>query len=139
MASSATTWVKFATGAILSITVSWLVTACDATPTEKNVSVAQEADQQSPPHETKSKEQPPNIIYILADDLGYGDLGVYGQTKIQTPNLDRMAANGVLFTQHNSGSTVCAPSRSALMTGQHPGLITGISSSDAELPLQPLG
>jgi len=52
VASSATTWVKFATGAILSITVSWLITACDATLTEKNVSVAQEADQQSPPHET---------------------------------------------------------------------------------------
>jgi arylsulfatase A len=63
----------------------------------------------------------PNIIYILADDLGYGDLGIYGQTKIETPNLDKMAKEGMLFTQHYSGSTVCAPSRSALLTGQHTG------------------
>lgn len=63
----------------------------------------------------------PNFIYILADDLGYGDIGVYGQQHIQTPNLDRMAARGMLFTQHYSGSTVCAPSRSSLMTGQHTG------------------
>lgn len=63
----------------------------------------------------------PNIIYILADDLGYGDLGSYGQINIQTPNLDRMAAEGMRFTQHYSGSTVCAPSRSVLMTGLHTG------------------
>ncbi|MCU4157866.1 arylsulfatase [Carboxylicivirga sp. A043] len=63
----------------------------------------------------------PNIIYILADDLGYGDLGCYGQTKFETPNLDRMAAEGMLFTQHYAGSTVCAPSRSVLLTGQHTG------------------
>ncbi len=63
----------------------------------------------------------PNIIYILADDLGYGDLGCYGQTKIETPNLDKMAAEGMLFTQHYAGSTVCAPSRSVLLTGQHTG------------------
>ena len=63
----------------------------------------------------------PNIIYILADDLGYGDLGCYGQTRFQTPNLDKMAAGGMLFTQHYSGTTVCAPSRSSLMTGQHTG------------------
>jgi arylsulfatase A-like enzyme len=63
----------------------------------------------------------PNIIFILADDLGYGDLGCYGQQKIKTPNLDRMAAEGMLFTQCYAGSTVCAPSRSALMTGQHTG------------------
>lgn len=63
----------------------------------------------------------PNIIYILADDLGYGDLGCYGQKRIQTPNLDRMAAEGLRFTQHYAGSTVCAPSRSCLMTGQHTG------------------
>ncbi len=64
---------------------------------------------------------PPNIIYIMADDLGYGDLGCYGQKDIQTPHLDRMAAQGLRFTQCYAGSTVCAPSRSCLMTGQHTG------------------
>lgn len=62
-----------------------------------------------------------NIIYILADDLGYGDLGCYGQDKIETPNIDKLAAGGIIFTNHYSGSTVCAPSRSALMTGMHTG------------------
>lgn len=63
----------------------------------------------------------PNVIFILADDLGYGDLGVYGQKLIKTPNLDRMAAEGMRFTQFYAGSTVCAPSRSVLMTGRHTG------------------
>jgi arylsulfatase A-like enzyme len=63
----------------------------------------------------------PNIVYILADDLGYGDLSCYGQKQFHTPNLDKMAAEGMLFTQHYSGTTVCAPSRSSLMTGQHTG------------------
>jgi arylsulfatase A-like enzyme len=63
----------------------------------------------------------PNIIYILADDLGYGDLSCYGQTKFETPNIDQLAAKGMRFTQHYAGSTVCAPSRSALMTGLHTG------------------
>ncbi|MDZ4286760.1 MAG: arylsulfatase [Prosthecobacter sp.] len=63
----------------------------------------------------------PNIIYILADDLGYGDLGCYGQKTLTTPNLDRMAAEGMRFTHHYSGSTVCAPSRCVLMTGLHTG------------------
>ena len=63
----------------------------------------------------------PNIVYILADDLGYGDLGCYGQKHFETPNIDRMAAEGMRFTQHYSGSTVCAPSRCALMTGLHTG------------------
>jgi arylsulfatase A-like enzyme len=66
-------------------------------------------------------QRPPNIIYILADDLGYGDLGCYGQKKFETPNLDQLATNGIRFTRHYSGSTVCAPSRSALMTGLHTG------------------
>ena len=61
------------------------------------------------------KNNPPNIIYILADDLGYGDIGILGQKKFETPNLDRLAKGGMIFTQHYSGSTVCAPSRSALM------------------------
>ena len=69
----------------------------------------------------KEKISPPNIIYIMADDLGYGDLGVYGQSLFATPNLDRLAKGGIRFLQHYSGSTVCAPSRSVLMTGQHTG------------------
>ncbi len=68
-----------------------------------------------------AEEKPPNIIYIIADDLGYGDLGVYGQEKFATPNIDRLAKEGMLFTQHYAGSTVCAPSRSVLMTGFHTG------------------
>ncbi len=63
----------------------------------------------------------PNIIFILADDLGYGDLGSYGQRIIQTPNIDRMVAEGLKFTDHYAGSTVCAPSRCSLMTGMHTG------------------
>lgn len=63
----------------------------------------------------------PNIIYILADDLGYGDVSYQGQQKFKTPNIDQLAAEGLVFSQHYSGSTVCAPSRSALMTGQHTG------------------
>src|SRR5258705_13185206 len=77
----------------------------------------------------------PNIIFIMADDLGYGDLGCYGQTKIKTPNIDRLAAEGMRFTQCYAGSTVCAPSRSALMTGQHTGR-TRIRGNDA-VPLRP--
>ncbi|MCS7045653.1 MAG: sulfatase-like hydrolase/transferase, partial [Gemmataceae bacterium] len=63
----------------------------------------------------------PNIIFIIADDLGYAELGCYGQTKIRTPNLDRMAAQGLRFTQHYAGNAVCAPSRCVLMTGLHSG------------------
>ncbi len=66
-------------------------------------------------------QRPPNIVFIVADDLGYGDIGAYGQKRIRTPNLDRMAAEGMRFTQHYSGNAVCAPSRCVLMTGRHPG------------------
>src|SRR5690349_20962668 len=69
----------------------------------------------------ESRIDRPNIVFILADDLGYGDLGYYGQQQIQTPSLDRMAQGGIRFTQCYAGSTVCAPSRSCLMTGQHTG------------------
>jgi arylsulfatase A len=69
-----------------------------------------------------SKKEPlPNIVYILADDLGYGDLSCYGQQKFSTPNIDRLAREGMLFTQHYTGCTVSAPSRSCLMTGLHTG------------------
>jgi arylsulfatase A len=67
------------------------------------------------------QQRKPNIIYILTDDLGYSELGCYGQKKIRTPNIDKIAAEGVRFTQHYSGSPVCAPSRCTLMTGQHTG------------------
>lgn len=66
-------------------------------------------------------ERPPNLIFILADDLGYGELGCFGSKLIQTPNLDRMAAEGMKFTRFYAGSPVCAPSRSVLMTGLHTG------------------
>ncbi|MEL6108698.1 MAG: arylsulfatase [Planctomycetota bacterium] len=62
---------------------------------------------------------PPNLIYIMVDDLGYGDLGCYGQQVVQTPNLDRMAAQGMRFTDHYAGHTVCRPSRLVLWTGKH--------------------
>ena len=63
----------------------------------------------------------PNIIYIMCDDMGYGDLGCYGQQLISTPNIDRMAAEGMRFTQAYAGSPVSAPSRASFMTGQHSG------------------
>ncbi len=71
--------------------------------------------------ENKQEEVKPNIIYILADDLGYGELGVYGQELIETPNLDALAAQGMRFTQHYSGAPVCAPARCVLLTGKHLG------------------
>ena len=63
----------------------------------------------------------PNIIYIMCDDLGYGDLGCYGQQKIKTPEIDKLAADGMLFKQHYAGTSVCAPTRCSLMTGLHTG------------------
>ena len=66
-------------------------------------------------------ERKPNIIFIMADDLGYGDLGCYGQQEILTPNIDQMAHEGLRFTQCYAGSTVCAPTRCVLMTGKHTG------------------
>ena len=93
----------------------------------------------------------PNIIFIMADDLGYADLGCYGQKNIQTPNIDQLAEEGTRFTQCYAGSTVCAPSRSVLMTGQHTGhtrvrgnfgnvggvLVLGSGSSQRRIPLEP--
>lgn len=76
----------------------------------------------------------PNIIYILADDLGYGDLGCYGQKMLTTPNIDRLAAEGMRFTRHYAGSTVCAPSRCVLMTGLHTGHSRVRGNGDWHIP-----
>ena len=76
----------------------------------------------------------PNILLIQADDLGYGDLSAYGQTNFQTPFLDRLAREGIRFTQYYAGSTVCAPSRAALMTGRHTG--HGWIRGNGEFPLR---
>ncbi|WP_139956485.1 arylsulfatase [Flavicella sediminum] len=69
----------------------------------------------------QKKEKKPSIIFIMADDLGYADLGAYGQTKTKTPNLDKLAAEGMVFTNHYAGSTVCMPSRASLLTGYDQG------------------
>ncbi|MBC6994252.1 arylsulfatase [Lewinella lacunae] len=68
--------------------------------------------------------QPPNIVLIVVDDLGYGDLGCFGQQILQTHHIDRLAQGGMRFTQHYAGSTVCAPSRASLLTGKHPGHVS---------------
>lgn len=85
--------------------------------------VAQQQAGQTAPREGQPREgaRRPNIVYIMCDDMGYGDLGCYGQPYIATPNIDRMAGEGMLFTQAYAGSPVSAPSRASLMTGQHTG------------------
>jgi len=87
----------------------------------------------SSPEQTAN--QKPNIIYILADDLGYGDLGCYGQQTISTPQIDKMASEGIRFTNHYAGSTVCAPSRCTLMTGRDTGHAR--VRGNANVPLRP--
>jgi len=82
-----------------------------------------------------AQQQKPNVIFILADDLGYGDLGCYGQKLINTPNIDLLAAKGIRFTQFYAGTSVCAPSRSSLLTGQH----TGHTPIRGNLEIQPEG
>ena len=79
----------------------------------------------------------PNILFILADDLGYGNLGCYGAKEVKTPNLDRMAAEGMRFSQAYAGSTVCAPSRCCLMTGYHTGHARTRGNRYPDLPLRP--
>jgi len=81
-----------------------------------------------------STAQPPNIVFIMADDLGYGELGCYGQSKIRTPNIDRIAAEGMRFSNAYSGCSVCAPARSVLMTGMHMGH-TSVRSNPGGVPI----
>ncbi|QDV61719.1 arylsulfatase [Crateriforma conspicua] len=87
---------------------------------------------------TAAGAEKPNMIFILADDLGYGDLGCYGQKVIQTPRLDQMAAEGMRFTQFYAGNTVCAPSRSVLMTGQHMGHTFVRGNANTDMSIQAL-
>jgi arylsulfatase A-like enzyme len=84
-------------------------------------------------------DPPPNLILILADDLGYGDVGCFGQRMFATPNLDRMAAEGIRFTQAYAGASVCAPSRCCLMTGMHTGhaTIRANRGESGRIPLRP--
>ena len=81
----------------------------------------------------------PNIVYMYADDLGYGDIGCYGATRVKTPNLDRAAAGGVRFTHAHSPSATCTPSRYALMTGEYAWRRkgTGVLPGDASLIVEP--
>ncbi len=82
----------------------------------------------------RARRRPPNIVFIMADDLGYSDLGCYGQQHIRTPNIDRIAAEGIRFSDAYSGCTVCAPCRSVLMTGQHMGHTT-VRSNPGGVPI----
>lgn len=102
---------------LLSIASCGIVIGCQNQTGEKGKGT-DEASQQV---QTPVEEKKPNIIYIMADDLGYADVGCFGQEKIQTPNIDKMAENGMKLTQHYAGNTVSAPSRCALMTGMHMG------------------
>ena len=94
---------------------------CEAAYWGKITVVSTSAVAEEPAAVSADKHRRPNIVFLLADDLGYGDLGCYGQEKINTPRLDQMAAEGIRFTDHYSGYTVCSPSRCALMTGMHMG------------------
>lgn len=80
----------------------------------------------------------PNIIVIMTDDLGYGEVDCYGQQRIKTPHIDKFAAEGMRFTQFYSGSTVCAPSRATLLTGQHTGHNFTRGNSNPPLPPEPV-
>ncbi len=88
---------------------------------------------------SQSSNPKPNIVLIVADDLGYGDLSCYGQQRFRTPNIDRLAADGIRFTDFHSGSTVCAPSRCSLMTGLHTGhgYVRGNAFAGSGIPLRP--
>jgi arylsulfatase A-like enzyme len=97
------------------------IIAVGCVPLATRVPIAATVGRQQPPSAERARSARPNIIFIMADDLGVGHLGCYGQTRIRTPNIDRLAQQGLRFAQAYAGCTVCAPSRSTLMTGLHMG------------------
>ncbi len=101
------------------VTVAMALQACN----EKSAPTAEVKQPAQVAENTLRTDSRPNIIYILADDLGYGDIGAFGQQHIDTPSLDEMAKQGMRLTQHYAGSTVCAPSRASLVTGKQPGTV----------------
>jgi len=103
------------------VTMSMLFIGCGESSSEISKVTKTDVNQENTPLTRTDKR--PNIIYILADDLGYGDIGAFGQKHIDTPNLDKMAQQGMRLTQHYAGSTVCAPSRASLVTGKQPGTV----------------
>ena len=84
---------------------------------------------------TVTAQDKPNVVIIYADDLGYGDLGCYGATKVKTPHIDLLAKQGMRFTDAHSASSVCTPSRYALLTGRYPFRKAGIGAGDATLAI----
>lgn len=101
--------------------VAWRTRVAAPVPDKPNPAYRPPAQRTPAPPAKRLADARPNIVYILADDLGYAELGCYGQTKIKTPHIDGLATQGMRFTQHYAGSPVCAPSRCVLMTGRHPG------------------
>ncbi len=101
-----------------------------APPSQSAVSLPEQPQQQPQP---QPQPQPPlNVVFILADDLGFREVGCFGQQKIRTPHLDQLAARGMMLTQHSSGNAVCAPSRCVLLTGKHPGHAWIRNNSEAQ-------
>jgi arylsulfatase A-like enzyme len=103
-------------------------------PTRRQALAALAAGAAAPAIHAAPARRPPNIVFIMADDLGYAEVGAYGQKKIRTPNIDRLAGEGLKFTDAYAGCTVCAPSRSVLMTGLHGGH-TSVRSNPGGVPL----
>ncbi|PKI16670.1 arylsulfatase [Colwellia sp. 12G3] len=98
-----------------------LLSGCNASGEGEQSSINDDVNVNVGINNNNNNHNKPNIIYIMADDMGYGDLGVYGQDKIKTPNIDKLAGDGMRFTQHYAGATVCGPSRASLLTGLHGG------------------
>jgi len=112
----------------------WALLACVVVAVAGRMALGADGVRRDLPSTRLAVPPKPNIILILADDLGYGEVGCYGQARIKTPNIDRLATEGMRFTQCYAGTTVCAPSRAALMTGWHTGHVS--LRGNAAVPLK---